>query len=41
MWLTNKRCLIPKYWMHDYNIKNNYENKTLKDLMIRKHMPIP
>ena len=42
MWLTCwKNCLVPRQWMHDYNIKNYYENETLKDLMIDHYMPVP
>lgn len=33
MWLTENKCLIPKQWFHDYNIKN-VADKTLKDLII-------
>lgn len=40
MWLTKKYNMVPKYWMHDYSIKNK-EGKTLKDLMIDHYMPIP
>ena len=35
-----KNCLVPKQWMHDYDIKNK-DNKSLKDLMIEQHMPVP
>ena len=40
MWLTLNKCLVPKWWMHDYDIKNK-DGKTLKDLMMEKYMPIP
>ena len=40
MWLTQKQCLIPKNWMHIYDIKN-FEEKTLKDIMIRQYVPVP
>lgn len=40
MWLINQGILVPKYWMHDYNIKNA-TGQTLKDLMIKEKMPIP
>ena len=32
MWLTYKKCLVPKQWMHNYEIKNMW-NKSLKDIM--------
>ena len=38
--LTEKHKLVPKQWMHNYNIIN-IDNKTLKDLMKENHMPIP
>ena len=40
MWLTLDYYIIPKQWMHDYNIRNE-DGKTLKDLMIENNMPIP
>ena len=40
MWLTYEHCLVPKYWMHDYNIKD-YRWRSLKDLMIENKMPVP
>ena len=32
MWLTKKNYLIPRQWMHNYDIKN-INNRTLRDLM--------
>ena len=40
MWLTENKYLIPRQWMHNYNIKNK-DGKTLKNLMIENDMPIP
>ena len=41
MWLTFWRnCLIPKYWIHGYNIADKYRD-TLEDKMIKRCMPIP
>ena len=40
MWLTKKYHLVPKHWMHNYNIRNKYD-KTLKDLMEEKYLEIP
>ena len=40
MWLTKKYQLVPRQWMHNYNIKNK-KDKTLKYLMIENYMPIP
>ena len=39
MWLTSNHCLIPKYWIHDNNIKDKYE-KTLKYIIIKNNMPL-
>ena len=41
MWLTCwENSLVPRYWMHDYDIKN-CGGKTLKDLMKYNYMPVP
>ena len=40
MWLTKQQKLVPRWWMHNYDIKNK-DGKTLKDLMIGFLMPIP
>ena len=36
MWLTKQNKLIPRQWMHTYNIKNK-DGKTLKDIMEEQH----
>ena len=40
MWITRWSYLVPRHWMHNYDIKNKYD-KTLKDCMVEKHVPIP
>ena len=40
MWLTKNCRLIPRQWMHNYDIRNK-DGKTLKDLMIEYNMSIP
>ena len=40
MWLIKMSLSVPRYWMHNYEIKNR-NGKTLKDLMTEKYMPIP
>ena len=40
MWLTKNYCLVPRQWMHTYNIINNY-GKGVDDLMKMHNMPIP
>ena len=41
MWMTCwENSLVPRYWMHNYEIKN-MDEKTLKDMMIDNKMPVP
>ena len=40
MWLTKKYKLVPKQWMHNYQIKNK-QDKTLKDIMKERKMIVP
>ena len=40
MWLAKQFYLVPKYWMHDNNIKNDI-GETLNDIMINHNMPVP
>ena len=40
MWLIKQNVLVPREWMHSYDIKNE-KGMTLKDLMIKYYMTIP
>ena len=39
MILANKGIMPPRYWMHDYNIRDIY-NKTLNDYLQENNLPI-
>ena len=39
MWLVKKGKLIPREWMHSFDIKN-IDGKTLKEVMIDSCVPV-
>ena len=40
MWLVKKGKLIPREWMHSFDIKN-IDGKTLKEVIIDSSAPVP
>lgn len=40
MILTNHCIMPPREWMHNYNIKDEY-NRTLKDYLEDNDLPVP
>ena len=40
MILAYKRIIPPREWMHDYDIKNNF-NKSINDYLRDNYLPVP